>query len=441
MYTACPFCQTIFRVTEAQLERARGRVRCGQCQQVFNAREHLRHEPLGDSPTTTRDTAPTAEPADSDSVRQSAAPFAAAHTANEEPPAVGATEEDEAAQQDVDTGDAMAELERLDVDLSLPPARGATEETSEDFDFEWPAQDVEEITLEGGPLEPEVEEQATDSVHAADAEPMVAIRAAASEEEHSETTAFGEAPDDSEAEPIISRAWSRTEGQPQEPSQGTDEQDTEAEELPPTQPAPQPEPALPDEQLGAATGRQRLAASNDDVPVALREALAQAQAPARSGWKSAAAIGLSVLLLATLAGQLVYYNRAELIQRYPGLTLVAQRVCAALGCTIELPRDVSRIVLVSRDVRLHPSVAGALLITATMNNEATFAQPCPDVELSLFDLTGTLVAQRRFAPLEYLDHAPEPGTTAMMQPNKPVRLRLEVRDPGQHAINYEFTFL
>ena len=148
-----------------------------------------------------------------------------------------------------------------------------------------------------------------------------------------------------------------------------------------------------------------------------------------------------MLLISTLLAQLAFYSRSSLIQRYPALTPFAQQLCARVGCEIELPRDVSRVVVVSRDVRSHPTVSGALLITATINNEAAFVQPCPDVELSLFDLTGTLVAQRRFAPKEYLDDAPQPGAVAVMQPDKPVRLRLEVRDPGQHAINYEFTFL
>lgn len=39
--TQCPHCRTRFRVSPAQLEAARGAVRCGACLQVFNALEHL----------------------------------------------------------------------------------------------------------------------------------------------------------------------------------------------------------------------------------------------------------------------------------------------------------------------------------------------------------------------------------------------------------------
>ncbi|MFA5371560.1 MAG: DUF3426 domain-containing protein [Sideroxydans sp.] len=39
--TQCPACATRFNVSEAQLEARDGLVRCGRCETVFNAREHL----------------------------------------------------------------------------------------------------------------------------------------------------------------------------------------------------------------------------------------------------------------------------------------------------------------------------------------------------------------------------------------------------------------
>jgi predicted Zn finger-like uncharacterized protein len=37
MYTRCPHCETVFRVTPQQLQASSGQVRCGRCQQVFDA--------------------------------------------------------------------------------------------------------------------------------------------------------------------------------------------------------------------------------------------------------------------------------------------------------------------------------------------------------------------------------------------------------------------
>ncbi len=39
MLTRCPKCQTLFRISESQLQRARGKTRCGQCFTVFEAKQ------------------------------------------------------------------------------------------------------------------------------------------------------------------------------------------------------------------------------------------------------------------------------------------------------------------------------------------------------------------------------------------------------------------
>lgn len=41
MFTRCPNCRTVFRITSEQLDAAAGRVRCGRCRRVFDARETL----------------------------------------------------------------------------------------------------------------------------------------------------------------------------------------------------------------------------------------------------------------------------------------------------------------------------------------------------------------------------------------------------------------
>jgi len=45
VYTRCPQCQTVFRITAAQLEARDGMVRCGRCQHVFGADQHLMPKP------------------------------------------------------------------------------------------------------------------------------------------------------------------------------------------------------------------------------------------------------------------------------------------------------------------------------------------------------------------------------------------------------------
>ena len=71
MLTRCPACETHFRVTADQLKARSGKVRCGECQHVFNAIDSLIEEPMVVAATTpvvkddeiTVSPAPTFEPA------------------------------------------------------------------------------------------------------------------------------------------------------------------------------------------------------------------------------------------------------------------------------------------------------------------------------------------------------------------------------------------
>src|SRR5690606_8318652 len=47
LFTRCPHCDTIFRVTDQALAKAGGRVRCGRCANVFDATADLRESPDG----------------------------------------------------------------------------------------------------------------------------------------------------------------------------------------------------------------------------------------------------------------------------------------------------------------------------------------------------------------------------------------------------------
>ncbi len=56
--TTCPSCATIFRVTPEQLASRAGKVRCGKCQTVFNATEHLVDSKLAPSSDSPLDVSP-----------------------------------------------------------------------------------------------------------------------------------------------------------------------------------------------------------------------------------------------------------------------------------------------------------------------------------------------------------------------------------------------
>ncbi len=147
-------------------------------------------------------------------------------------------------------------------------------------------------------------------------------------------------------------------------------------------------------------------------------------------------LGSAALILALLA-QYGFAYRADLLRDARTRPLMIAG-CKILRCALAPIKSTADIVLISRDVRPHPSEAGALLIEATLTNRAQFTAAFPDLEIALADLNDQTIAVRRFAPNEYLgdtgiiDKGIEPLATALVS--------LEVEDPGKNAVAFRFEF-
>lgn len=146
----------------------------------------------------------------------------------------------------------------------------------------------------------------------------------------------------------------------------------------------------------------------------------------------------NVALIVLLLGQYAYFHRDELAQ-YPELRPWLARLCDIAACEVPLRKDAARISLMNRVVQSHPQHDNALLIDATLVNEAGYTQPYPLLDLRFSDLNNRLVAGRRFRPEEYLP----PGTpvAAGMPPKQPVKFSLELADPGKEAVSFQFNLL
>lgn len=141
-------------------------------------------------------------------------------------------------------------------------------------------------------------------------------------------------------------------------------------------------------------------------------------------------------LAVCLVVQLAWAERAALA-RNPSTAPLVQGVCKLFHCA-PMIKDLDQLALISRDVRKHPSVNHALMISATMRNNAAFAQPFPILAITLSDLDDNLVAMRRFRPAEYLHDAEV--RAAGLAPGASTALVFEVQDPGQDAVAFEFAF-
>ncbi len=150
------------------------------------------------------------------------------------------------------------------------------------------------------------------------------------------------------------------------------------------------------------------------------------------------ALAACLLLVAGLAGQYVWKQRYEFAARDAWRPWL-ERYCRVLGCDLPLRHDVAQLEILEREVRNHPRVKDALLISATFVNEAAFAQAWPILEVTFSDVSGTPIAVRRFTPDDYL--SPKSGVARGMAPGEKTRLVLEVVDPGKSAVSYQFDFL
>lgn len=146
----------------------------------------------------------------------------------------------------------------------------------------------------------------------------------------------------------------------------------------------------------------------------------------------------NLALMAVLVIQFAYFNRDNLV-RYTQWRPALEKMCHYTGCILPLQSDITKITLINRELRSHPRVANALLVTATLVNTASFSQPYPMLQLSLSDFSGRTVAMRRFQPVEYIGKAAE--INGGMQPGQPIEVSLELADPGKAAVGFEFTFI
>lgn len=143
------------------------------------------------------------------------------------------------------------------------------------------------------------------------------------------------------------------------------------------------------------------------------------------------------VLTLLLAGQLAWAERGVLIRdaRVGGWL---RSTCAVLGCQLPLIAAPAQLRLLASNVQAHPSVPGALMISASVRNDAAFAQPYPVLTITLSDAQGQRLAMRRLRPRAYLDdhsilqRGLAPGATTV--------LLLEVEDPGDKAVAFQFDF-
>lgn len=141
----------------------------------------------------------------------------------------------------------------------------------------------------------------------------------------------------------------------------------------------------------------------------------------------------NALLIIALVAQYAWSNFDAYLResRFSALTTF---VCNYANCPDVQRFDLSSFSTDELIVNTHPTISNALQIDFIFSNTAEFEQAFPLVELNFSDLNRRLVANRLFKPEEYLEQ--DLQQFSHLPPNSSIQIRLEIADPGAAAINY-----
>ncbi len=401
LVTQCPNCTTRFKVTETQLQVATGRVRCGACLTVFDGTDHLLldGEPLSSGGVEEVDALLDELAGDLDSEDAQAADAAA--TSNP-------------AEETALKGHAAVEPQSLDLSGEVLPAdlTALEEELMADLrGDEVPAGRSEAATGQG---EAEWVEDAVDDIWAS---------ASSSADAESADT-------ESDAGEIVEPGGSSP-ASPVNSLQGNKETEKETEEVGET--AEQVLLSGVEEPVISITATENTASAASPPSVATA---AGEEAPP-DGPKPWLTWGLIALAVIGLPAQVLWFQYESWVT---DLTFrpVYQLMCDVAGCELPPMRDLALIESRKSVSRRHPDQANVRVVDVLLVNNADFAQPFPQVQISFTSLSGQLVASRRFQPREYLRG--DMAKVQLMPPRTPVHVSLELDDPGNDAQSFRVQF-
>ena len=394
MQTQCPQCETRFRITEVQLSAAEGNVRCGLCDEVFNAQHTESFKEDIKLPEIIQDeTIEDIEKKPTDSEHG-----------------------EEFQQQETEQNTALETDDHDNAEINL-------DETPSSDNDNVVEPDLEELDVEDLDIEDEL-----DSKDNTDNEDKNEIQVESEEYDNNDIDVDElDPPDDLDTELDIDNLNQEDDAEPEEIFLDEHASDLDTDiEIDQDDEAEQPSDFFDDD-------------NNQDspqiIPDELREEVAANDV---SIGKNIAWFGGILLLSTTLLLQYFWLNRDQFVQ-HPSAQALIEKACLKFDCNKLTIRDPSNIELLTRNVFSHPNEKNTLMISIVLQNNAKFSQPYPMLQVNFSDIRGDDVVARRFTPTEYLETKQE--EYPLLQPGTDASFNLEIQDPGKQAITYEFNFL
>jgi len=383
--TKCPKCDTTFRVSPAQLQVAKGAVRCGACLHVFRASDHFqvskKPEPVIQDDRTEDMFGDQAQPL------TQAAPVPPKPVATIKPASVN-TNDDFGTRQPINQNN-----DNDDDDFLIDDDNGLIDDDN-GFD------DDALIDDDFGRKRPIINDLNEDFL--------------------SLNTQDSRDPFFTESDKLIDKVESEDKSDDESWAESL-LNDSEAAEVAEEKKVLKPAP----------TGPNFSYIEVDPLDLSLPK-----KASRRQFWLLASA---SMLLIVGLFAQMAYFNFdqwARMDQYRPYYAMA----CEQLNCRLPSSYDVSQIrTTASPQVSSHPKYKDALSVDVLFMNHATYEQAFPKLELTFTDKNEKVMAHRLFLPREYL--AGEASGLSMMPTDTPIHIALEIKDPGPNANNYQVRFI
>lgn len=157
---------------------------------------------------------------------------------------------------------------------------------------------------------------------------------------------------------------------------------------------------------------------------------------ARTGTRERWVLAMVFALALLLGLQLLLADRARLAGDARWRP-VLQALCTALFCELPPWREPTAFTLLQRDVRQHPSIPGALRVSATFRNDARWSQPWPRLRLTLSDANGRSAGERDFRSEDYLGGSPSQPELAS---GESAAVAMDILEPAPQIVAYDFSF-
>jgi len=403
VYTQCPDCATVFRITAEALRAAQGDVRCGVCSTSFNALENLSEREFE---AAAEDAAPS--PDDSMTV--------------EELPG-GENIELSAPVELVAVPDAPDTPDTPDAPdaPATPPSAEIADEEALAMEFHGDAEDLDRLFVVENPVLSTFDPGQA-AANLAVAEPPIDL-------------------DSTDEHPILVL---------EESDEPDPEEDAGESIVLETLPVPEPEAEPSRQPLAppAPTAPAGLTAPRILIPDEMRRRLAE-EAAARAEaarefepdepethaflaqrwpWVAGVAVLAFILVL-----QVMHARRNDIVRNETFGPALAGAY-DFLGLSVLAPTDLSAYELRQWGAASDPREANRLMLRASIVNRANYAQPLPLLRLTLQDRFGGTLGQRDVGPADYL---PGSGAPSLLAPGQRADALIRIVDPGSEAVGFE----